>query len=353
VSKLILHIGHPKTGTTALQSVLFSNADLLVRSGVIYPNLSDYGYQKHILAIPYLAGVTNLGLHLRTGARGAELTDISRKYWMRLQDHVALRSPKTIVLSCEGLFTIPTCTGFRTKLADLSSQVTVVAYLRSPAKRFLSQINQNIRMFRRFTLPPAEYYRPVLEAYHAGGFKELSLNIFDSRYLYHKDIVADFVHKYLPSDLPLLNRNAIENNESVSNEALALLAEIPDRWDVSDPQAVGSRRRKAVSIIRTADRIVEGNLRPSLEPEIEAALIARSTDLLWLRDVHGLEFTDVEYSSIGRLGSLDLSTLNHLEDFCHIDIDRLATLRAKTKAALENVFDGKIRRWFTAMRVTR
>jgi hypothetical protein len=349
LTRLILHIGHPKTGTTALQSVLSANAATLLRAGVLYPTASDPGYHKHILSKPYLTGTENPTLHRRTGTRGDALAEISLRYWRRLRAECAATPHERLVLSCEGFFVRSERPDFRQRLGAICDHVTVAAYLRSPAKRVLSQMNQNLRMFREFVLPPAEYYRPVLETYMLGGFETLSLNVFDPAQMADGDIVTDFVRKYLPENLPPLVRDQVErSNESVSNEALTILAELPARWNLTESSRGDPRRGKAVALIRDADRRVGGTRRPSFKPEIAEAIVARSVDLPWLRDVGGVTFDDVDYAAIGRSDLPDLTGLRHVKDFCPVDPQRLAALRDLTDAPLARLYGGRLRGWVAA-----
>lgn len=342
MAHLILHIGHPKTGTTALQSTLLANADRLLQAGVLYPTDTMEGSHshKHGLVKPYLTGRENFSLHRKTGLKGEALRQLSERYWALYKAETQRRPHDTLILSCEGLWAVPAPQepGFRERLAEVCDRVTVVGYLRSPARRFLSQMNQNVRMFRGVKVPRSEYYRPVVEAY-AREFDTIALNAFEPVRLAEGDIVADFCLKYLPADLPPLERDAAERvNESVSNEALAIIDDIRRNLPTLPPKVKDRRRAKVVELLRQADREVGGTLRPSLKPEITAALVARSLDLVWLRDEAGVRFEDVDYDLVGTTGHPDLAKLRRVEKVCPIDLDRLAALRALTDREVARIF---------------
>lgn len=343
---LVLHIGHPKTGTTALQTVFAANAAALLRAGVLYPVRSDPTSTKHALAKPYLTGSDTPTIRRHTGLAGAALSKASGAYWARLCAEVAEVPHHTVILSAESFFAWPLPADFRRKLAALCDRVTVVAYLRSPAQRVLSQMNQNLRMVRAFEMPPAAYYRPVIEAYDAAGVETLCLNVFAPSRLVSGDIVADFAAKHLPGALPPLTRTGAERgNESVSNEAMVLLEQIARRWPVTPPHMPDRRRAKAVAVLRRADRAVGGALRPSLKPDVAAALVARSTDLVWLRDARGVRFDDVDYAAIGAAGLPDVTALRDVRDFCPVDEGRMAALRGATETALVRIYGGRWQSW--------
>ena len=48
--RLVLHIGGPKTGSTALQRTLFANRAALLERGFDYANVNLRGYGHHDLA---------------------------------------------------------------------------------------------------------------------------------------------------------------------------------------------------------------------------------------------------------------------------------------------------------------
>jgi len=52
--KLYLHIGRPKTGSTALQSFLHRNRRTLARQGLCYPETGRYQHASHKLSLVYL-----------------------------------------------------------------------------------------------------------------------------------------------------------------------------------------------------------------------------------------------------------------------------------------------------------
>lgn len=351
MTQLIFHIGHPKTGTTALQTTLMANADRLQQAGVLYPlkaKPTSHNH-KHALAKPYLTDRENFSLRRSTGLQGDALRELSGRYWASLKDEIRDTPHQTLILSCEGFWAVPAEQepGFRDRLAEVCDRVTVVGYLRSPARFFLSQMNQNVRMLRGVKLPRTEYFRPVIEAYRANGFDDISLNPFEPKRLTNGDIVTDFCVKYLPADLPALERGEGERgNESVSNEALAILDEVTRTYPAPSPETKDRRRNKVIDLVRTADREVGGTRRPSLKPGIDRALMARATDLPWLRDDVGVSFEDVDYDLIGTTGGIDLAPMRRVEDFCTLDPDRLAALRARTDREIARIFGVSPVRYF-------
>lgn len=350
MAKLVFHIGHPKTGTTALQTVLNGNGQALGAAGVLYPTKArpTTHHDKHALAKPWLTGLESAPLIRASGCRGEALRRMSESYWSALKAEVQSTPHRTLVLSCESFWAvpIPQRPSFRARLSEICDHATVVAYLRSPASRFLSKMNQNVRMLHGFRIPSAEYYRPVIEAYRAEGFEDIVLSPFERARLAGGDVVTDFCRRHLPSDLPPLDRGTAErSNESISNEALAILDEVARRYPVAPRDVRDHRRVQASDLLRSADKELGGNRRPSLRPEVAGALVARCTDLHWLRDDAGITFEDVDYDRVGAAGGVDLARLGRVEDFCSIDADRLLALRALTDREIARIFGaGPVRR---------
>lgn len=341
VTHLILHIGHPKTGTTALQTVLSANADRLLKAGVLYPSKARPLFHNHALAKPALTGRDDHVIRRRHGLEGEALRRLSERYWTAVKAEAQAHPHETIVLSWEWFWDAGTARaeGFRHRLSDICDKVTVVGYLRDPARLFLSWMNQKSRGFQEISLFPADYYRSVAEAYRTNGFEAVSMNAFESSQLAMGDIVADFCGKYLPETVPALERGtaAERSNESVSNEAAALLQEMSAAYGTASPDRKDPLRGKIVRILREADRALGGTLKPSLKPRIADALVARAADLIWLRDEAGIRFTDVDYGLVGTTGHPDLASLRRVADFSSVDPERLAALRAMTEPTIAQI----------------
>lgn len=344
MTHLVLHIGHPKTGTTALQTVLSANADRLLKVGVLYPRKAQPLLHNHSLSKPALTERDDHVIRRRYGLDGDALRQLSERYWTQLKAEARAHPHNTIVLSWEWFWDTDTARaqGFRQRLSEICDRATVVGYLRDPARLFLSWINQKSRGFQEISLFPTDYYRSVIEAYQTNGFEAVSMNAFESSQLFEGDIVTDFCKKYLPEGIPSLERgNAAErSNESVSNEAVVLLQEIAATYIMSSPDIRDSRRGKIVRVLREADHALGGNLKPSLKPEIADALVARSADLIWLRDEAGIRFTNVDYGLVGTTGHPELDSLHRVEDFSPVDPERLAALRAMTERKIARIHAG-------------
>jgi len=354
--RLLLHIGHPKTGTTALQSVLSANAKTLLNSAsVLYPTQTEPAEFKHAFVIPWLFQTDNESIRRRSKASGDELKEISKQYWHSLAAEVQRTNHNLSILSAEGFWSIVRrapqgqSAFFRGKLYEIADHVKVIAYLKSPAPYFLSKINQKLRNFRAVTLPKPNYLSGAIQDWENIGFDDYSWRIFDRTLLTNQDIVADFCTHYLPDSLNTtsLTREGFEQaNSSVSNEALVILEELAAAHPVLLEDVYDQRRYKIIEILKQSDRSIGGQSRPSLKESAAAGIVKRCSDLGWLQD-RGLSFPDIDPAWIHQTPTTDLpETFTCVSDFCPIDSDRLAELRGVAGEAIEALFRPEPKRIF-------
>src|SRR5690606_33106823 len=78
--KVILHIGLPKTGSTALQQALYQNREELLRQGVLYPaQVHRAGDPKHNFVLDLLRNEHGYDLGGERGYRAASRIVISNE----------------------------------------------------------------------------------------------------------------------------------------------------------------------------------------------------------------------------------------------------------------------------------
>jgi hypothetical protein len=360
MTRLLLHIGHPKTGTTALQSVLSANAaTLLKEASILYPTRTNPSEYKHAFAIPWLLGLENEAIRRRGRCKNEELQKLSHSYWESVKNEVNETKPETLILSAEGFWIMRKATQekinfFKENLYAIAGRVDVAGYLKSPASYFTSMINQKLRNYREVFLPRPNYYRSSLETWEATGFDQHSWRIFDRNRLTNRDIIDDFCTHHLPADLnpTCLKREGVEQaNSSVSNEALVILEKLVQRQPILRNNIYDHRRSKVVEILRQADRAVGGQSRPCLTEEATASVISRCQDLGWLAD-RGLTFPDIDPALIDRPSSVDLpEKFTCVADFCPVDTERLASLRSIAEKPIQQLFQANPKRFFWPFRL--
>lgn len=327
---------------------------LLDEASILYPTRTTPSEYKHAFAIPWLLGLENEAIRRRGRCKNEQLKELSQRYWESLAQEIRDTRPEHLILSAESFWILRKASEekvsfFREAIHSIASEVSVAGYLKSPASYFTSMINQKPRNYREVFLARPNYYRSAIQAWESVGFNHYSWRIFDRSQLSNGDIIDDFCTHHLPPTFQAesLNREGVEQaNSSVSNEALIVLEELVQERPILRENIYDHRRSKVVDILRDADRSVGGQCRPSLTEQAKASIIRRSQDLDWLRE-RGLNFPDVDPALINQPHEDE----NHeqftgVADFCPIDRDRLAHLRAASLPQINQLFSSKQRKLF-------
>jgi hypothetical protein len=363
MTRLLLHIGHPKTGTTALQSVLSANAKkLLAEASILYPTRTTPSEYKHAFAIPWLLQADNESIRRRARKDGEELKELSKGYWDSLIREVNEEKPDILILSAEGFWSIlrrvpeNQRSFFRDRLYETASKIKTIAYLKSPTSYFLSKINQKIRNFRPVTLPRHNYISSAIRDWESLGLDEYCWRVFDRRSLCNRDIVDDFFDQNFPTSISpsTLSREGVEqSNSSISTEALVLLEEITTEHKALSEDVYDRRRSKIISILRAADAAISENARPSLTEQAKQGILARCSDINWLNE-RGLYFPDIDLSSIKEHHAFYVpDTFTRVADFCPINQERLRIMRTETAERISNLFRSTTPRIFWSFKSLR
>lgn len=145
--RLILHIGHYKTGTTALQLFLSENAALLNERGLVYSQTALTNAKHSALAFSLLseAGVTTM-LHKFDPTQEAQVL------WNTLFDEArALPQGSALIASSEEFMrlamspdAVEALRGYVANATDIDIQI--IAYLRGPQSHLASWYNQLVKM---------------------------------------------------------------------------------------------------------------------------------------------------------------------------------------------------------------
>lgn len=143
---LILHIGHYKTGTTALQVFCAANRELLARQGLVYAE-RPVKHAKHsalALALLHQAGVSTL-MH------GYQATTPAPDLWADVFAQARALNGGALLVSSEEFIRLGAhpgaVDGLRAVFAAASDlRVRVIAYLRPPQAHLTSWFNQLVKM---------------------------------------------------------------------------------------------------------------------------------------------------------------------------------------------------------------
>jgi hypothetical protein len=186
--RLFLHIGHPKTGTTGIQTFLLANRLRLKDAGLLYPETGLHDSAHRLISPSYYA------------LRFAE--DRSAAVRERLICEIRESGCPVIVVSCES-FWLDNPRSFA-PFMDLAD-VTVVYYLRRQDRLAESRFAQHIRSFLNLELrrpdlaglpdlPPTDYGRTLRLFAGLFGRDRLIVRPFEHGALHQDDPALDFLH---------------------------------------------------------------------------------------------------------------------------------------------------------------
>jgi hypothetical protein len=212
-------------------------------------------------------------------------------------------------------------------------------------------MNQKRRNYKEFGVPAPSFMQASMEAWEAVGFNHCSWRLFEKQALVNGDIVDDFCSQHFSNGdqrLELERQNIERANQSVSNEALAILEAIAIRHPVLRHNVYDQRRTRIIRMLQQADMDVGGERRPHLHADVASAITGRSTDLPWLRD-RGLQFGEVDPSLIGRPDTGRVPETSAIAAWCPVNSDRRAMLEATIAAPMAELFRSSPRQWLRSL----
>jgi hypothetical protein len=344
MARLTLHIGHPKTGSTSIQHTLRENRALLEQHGHSYPPSGTINFAHHILyLLTYDDVPKSSSALLRMGRNLDDARRAARPEWDALVRHATALPDHDVILSSELMFrTLQPDDGPRLRrlLDPMRREVRVLAYLRTPTGRYLSQVQQMLKSSRKLVQPFRSSYTPQLRSYRAAFGTAPETRVFDRRLLKAGDVVDDFLGWTGLDAIPgLVKVNDV--NVSLSAEAMAVLARLGAE---RPPETQGDRRRARAlrKVVSRLDATLPNPTRPRLNEALADRINRSCQDLLPLRDEFGITFPDVDYATAGRAEARDLLPITSIDEICAHDPARAAALE---RAALRETssFLGRLR----------
>lgn len=329
--KFILHIGMPKSGSTALQQGLAAIREQLQLDGVLYPTSPIIGNTSNFL----LAGVMpyeDLPRYLRQSIRrrGGDYMALYTEWLHQIREEAKRIGANSVILSGENLYNITSAEQaqkLREELISLGADaIEVSLYVRKPSDWYLSAAQQVLRASHVVRPAGPVRYREVIETFAEYVSDHISVFEYDRGQFPGGDILQHFLQATLGLEHQA-NTQDDENrqfNGTISGEGMALLQEYrkvnhPTNNSVFTPDT--ARFRRAVA---EADGIIGGEMRPQLRPELKDRIDHGSADLLWLRDRFGIEFKGIDYTRIASEPWQEAP--RKVGDICEIDKKRLRKL---------------------------
>jgi hypothetical protein len=302
--KSIVHIGLPKTGTTALQSALRSSHKKLLSCKVLYPtNLKSYNGSDHTPLAASLKPYSSMTRGLRDYYKIKSQLDIKfSRYINEIEHLIASTSPKALILSSERLATEIHPSHRLDKFKKLvGSEVKFVVYFRRPSERYVSTIMEHLKGSDKI---PS--YRPRIISlidtyeYHFGS-DALDVHLLSSQNKNKPDVISNFTLNYLsPYNIFLEQLSREKNvNTTLSAESMLILREYRKTFFHDKENKYISCTRELVKVLRQID--IDLNIsKPKLKAGIANRIDYASNELIELRDRKGVIIPNIDYDRLER-----------------------------------------------------
>ncbi len=321
---IVIHIGQPKTGTTAIQRVLFQNQDALLQQGFLYPTPHGGIVNHGVMTVPIMGEVQRSLVKKIGGDYQAGLRTAVRA-WAEMGAQARATRPHTVILSSEFIFRaqfIEQIAVLAARHFGTSATLTFIGYLRRPSVHYVSVIQQIFKASH--VLPPVrEISISQFDRFAAMG--KLRLREYAHKALEQGDIVADFCAQ-LGIDLEQLTRKAQAPNVSLRAESIVLLqayrqAHHADKEDVftEDTQDLVKRLRRAEK--QDPDLYT----RPVIRAEYAQVLDQESQTMRILKDRFGIDLTHDH--GVPAANARELTEQTKVTDILPFDPELLAKLR--------------------------
>lgn len=323
--KLLLHIGMAKTGTTALQAALANHRALLLRNGVLYPKVafhpSQHCFLDGFMRPPKL--FTRRTLYAFGGKDPDYITNVLETNWIQIKRQINKHNPHTVILSGETMFRgfeTGNSGAFKSRLLELTDEIQVVAHIRQPSKRYLSDVQERLKRSSSFPPPAAASFRKTLEICEELFGRKPIVLAYERDLLLAGDITSDFLGRLLPELGPVIPQiSSPVVNESLSAESMALLQDYraafyPDADNLYIDDGVHLR-----PLLRRVETSHGLSRRPVLLAEIGRFIDHASVDLLWLEKNYGIRFGGIDYSAIKESPDNPYRSFSKVSDICVVD----------------------------------
>lgn len=327
--RVVLHIGMTKAGSTALQTGLSDLRGALQVAGALYPQ-SPVIRTKQPLLTAAIAPHRSLPRYLRHKL-GGDLSDLDTKvesWFQRVAETVRAQRPAVLLLSDEWLFNRTDAAGLQMlaqRLRSLGDRVDVVVYVRRPSDHYLSMMQQTLKASHKVRQPQPTSYRATLEAYAKHVADDLWVFPYDRTKWPDHNILRHFLGTFLPgAELPL-DQVKQRPNQSLSAEGIAILAEYRRTFWPSANAQFTPDTQSLIRALSEADADLGGAPRPQLHEPVRRFIDHASTDLLVLRDEHGIVFDGVDYDAVDDPHQ-PVPAADTVEDVCQVDATRKSQL---------------------------
>jgi hypothetical protein len=191
MTRLFLHIGYPKTATTAIQDNLVLNQKLLLEKKILYPE-SGLDIKAH----HKISRVMKRG---ELKSRSKDLLGIGDRLRYELKTH----RPEVCIISSEGFVFGTTPQEVMKYFKGFFEHIEIIVYLRNPYDWIESDYNQGVKAYRNITMTFDEFLNRIINVRISPlnfdkivrkwgdvfSFDLTHVRVYQGK---HRDIISDF-----------------------------------------------------------------------------------------------------------------------------------------------------------------
>jgi len=332
LTRLIIHIGTTKTGSSSIQTVLGRNRKMLSKNGIIYPNI-DGSNTHNLLPAAFRRSEQQWAYHRKLyGNNPKKIVSAALNAWDRLAACVAKSPEQTFVLSSEGFSLLSETEAFQAFLSEKLPGLTpeIVVYLRHPVEWVQSNLFQSLRRTTNVIPPMPLGWSDMLDRWANVG--PLTVRSMEPDRLLSGDAVSDFLHAVLGLKSELVQN--MRHNVSLSAEGAILVHDFrrvlqPDRNEERTEEV-----RAMISELMKIESLPEFIARRSkirLRPEWRSTVIDQiKDDITAIKTRQGFRFSDDQlYANVRSDNFVQDAQVVNLRDVIEYDQTFLIDLQAR------------------------
>jgi len=328
--KLILHIGHAKTGTTSIQDFLAKNNKNLLELGYLYPvRLSPRN--NHVVLRAGFLETEHLNTHDFQVYEGNDewFKKDAELFLKAMSEDIERFKPHTVILSAEQMFrdfSSRSKISLAEFLGGYFSKVLVVAYIKNPIENYISSLSQLLRTGINNLAPKLRPIKNVIEYYEGQFPGSVKLHSFERSQLINGDVLNDFLARYAPDAVNLLKYKKVNrSNISLSWPLLLTLRKLRLQVQPEGKKPLMQTRMLLARIAKENQKKIrqQTDFKPQLRAQVSDYLHQSAGDFFWLRECYGVNFPGLNYDLIkpapnaGR-ENLKFDSLNSIIDTSNI-----------------------------------
>ena len=284
---VIVHIGQPKAGSSAIQMALRAERAGLREKGILVGPL-DRDLSFALTKADIVKKIPNFRIRFKTMDAAQEH---SERQWKIFRNEVEQAQPRLTLLSSEHLVGTPK--DLLERLRPLFTKISIVCYVRDPVSRFVSALDQGIRGGHS-TIPDLHdkevpsSANPIRAYQKQVGEENVTVRNFDRANLKDGDVVTDFFDQVsqITGQEIVPQHPSQRTNESLCGAATVwlLTANATFHRQTAAPASV-KLRQSLIKHLREADSLKDLPRLKMTDPVLVNAIrSATAADCRWLNE---------------------------------------------------------------------